>query len=437
MANQDDLPLYLASERARAYLSVSGALEVELMTGASARDEANTRFDAMRNVAACAIRLAARDWNDAHDRMRVLPLELRALCWSFLPPPDIIRLASVCSSWRDTSRAIPSLWAALEVSGSYRVLDTLFLRSGQRSVDLSVSVATLQDLVYVDECVGRQAHRLRALHVFQEEDSYILGTERVVFFHYPVPILKTLTLDIKGGNRDIVLRSHLFKGQAPKLLSVTLRDVLLPPSCPAFGCVTDLALRWRRGSREATGVEHVFNLAPRIQRLEIYNMAGLQGLPVIPASSRLGQASLFCERLSLDTLQSHGYLRLPRLLVSTQYNIEIIVTAMLHHAPGLETTLAVCATGCVRVDLRHGESGATAAFSTRSCHADFFRSGIFGHASLLQHLSRLELPAGLSSEPDGSLHYPYIRGEMHLPALRTLVIAHSIQGVASLLDPGP
>ncbi|EJD49214.1 hypothetical protein AURDEDRAFT_122360 [Auricularia subglabra TFB-10046 SS5] len=168
-------------------------------------------------------------------------------------------------------------------------------------------------------------------------------------------------------------------------------------------------------------------------------MAGLQGLPVIPASSRLGQASLFCERLSLDTLQSHGYLRLPRLLVSTQYNIDIIVTAMLHHAPGLETTLAVCATGCVRVDLRHGESGATASFSTRRCHEDFLRSGMFGAASRLQHVSRLELPAGLifvNAEPDGSFHYPYIRGEMHLPALRTLVISHSIQGAAALLDPG-
>ncbi|EJD49226.1 hypothetical protein AURDEDRAFT_161724 [Auricularia subglabra TFB-10046 SS5] len=434
----DDTRLHVASERRQGFESLSFALAAESISDSAQSAEVDIRFDALQRIFTRALRKAARDWNHAHDGLGLLPLGLVGMCWSLLTRSDILQLALVCSSWRNLSRGLPSLWTSLSVCGTTRDLDAILSLSGQLPFELAISVFTLPDLVYIDDCLSKHAMRLRGLRVFEDEEGYLDAPEEVALFRYAAPILEKLSLDIRMNADCFYIPQQLFDGCAPKLRSVTLQDAFFPTSCPAFGGVTELEINWQPSGFARIGIENLFAVVPRVEKMQLLNRAALRGLPKIPSPSRLSQAVLICDGLSFDKLLDRGYLGIPRLFVRVQLVGMILNAALHYYPPSFKAKLSISHTQEISVDLR-GADGSWATFFTRGQRADFVRELLYD-VSIVQTLEHLILPATIAQlEPDayGVAHYPYIANNvLVLPALRTLGIAHGPQGVRSVYDRG-
>ncbi|EJD49235.1 hypothetical protein AURDEDRAFT_161732 [Auricularia subglabra TFB-10046 SS5] len=423
-----DLPadLALSLETVLSTLALKTAVCVERS------DNLNARFDAMQSVFTRTIRNISSNWNRTHDMLNVLPVELRAMCWSFLPQADLVGLASVCSSWRDLSRSMPSLWTKLAICGNLTGLDTVFARSAQLSFEVSVSVCSVKELAYVDDCLRIHAHRLRVLCI-SDTDIHFRGRRwDEGLFRYPVPALEHLTLDLRHQYNDghFLIAPDVFKGHAPNLRSLTLHEVPIPASCLALSRLTALVMDWSLDVAEG-GIQHIFTLLPDLEQFELLNVWNTVDLPQVPASFKLRRMKLAPHGIYFPRLHASGYLTIPFLEVTVRETMTMHYALELQ-SPSLHRTLSV---GCADVRrtqvILRSDHGPTASLIVDDANwrapCTMLRS-----ASCLAFLERLVLPSTAPFATRDTARYPYIEGDLQLPVLRTFAIAHRPRGVSSL-----
>ncbi|EJD44454.1 hypothetical protein AURDEDRAFT_166544 [Auricularia subglabra TFB-10046 SS5] len=155
------------------------------------------------NITAAAFATHATQWNMEHDRLRVLPHELRILCMAPLPTVDKWRLRTVCSFWRATVVNCPSLWADVAIIDDPINLAAILPLSGQLPLRVALDVFSNGELVRVSSTLEQHAHRLHALHIdfAWGNDSWDLSVPGTAF-DYPVPMLHELKLDWSGKFAD-------------------------------------------------------------------------------------------------------------------------------------------------------------------------------------------------------------------------------------------
>ncbi|EJD49236.1 hypothetical protein AURDEDRAFT_183003 [Auricularia subglabra TFB-10046 SS5] len=405
-------------------------LATQLTAGAARSDDLDARFGAMHRIFTRAVRDASRDWNLKHDNMRVLPVELRGMCWSYLPQSDLVRLSCVCSSWRDLSRSIPFLWSTLDISGKLTDLDVLFSRSAQLPFDVTVSVRSIQEHDYVDGCVRKHAHRVRSLHITDRDRRFSGVRWGVGLFQYPAPQLERFSLKLLGHINDdnFIIGAGIFGGHAPNLRSLTLQEIPFPAVCPAFNHLTTVVFKWSL-DLPAGGLEHIFAVCPVLERLELPDVMNTGRLPHLPAATNLRTVTLRSNSVSIAQLRARGYLGIPRLEVSA-FDAAVLCEAAMQQAPALHVALLIGQSEMTATEaVLRGEHGATASFVVNDALCEVPRA-LLQMAPTFPALARLVLPL---SAP--FTRYRYIAGVLRLPALRTLAISHGQGGACSLFDP--
>ncbi|EJD49233.1 hypothetical protein AURDEDRAFT_161730 [Auricularia subglabra TFB-10046 SS5] len=438
-ANEHEAVARLPPKLAQSLEDATSALAENLTARGALSDDLEAHAKAMRTLVAQTIASSFRDWNVAHDRMRALPVELLSMCWSHLPQSDLVRLASVCSSWRSLSLSTPTLWMDLNVLRLPGDLPALLSRSAQLPLKLSLSLFGSRDLHDADESLRAHAHHIRELSVIFQgcRDWRLTGFE--LSFRFSAPALEKLSLAWKTEGTKMVISPHLFEEHAPRLHTVTLDGIDFPSSsCRIFCGITRLTMRFRphalgEGQRSLL---RIFAACPDLVELELGKLAQERYLPSIPVGSKLRRVALSFQAIDhLSTLVDRGYLGLPQLDVSMSH-WSILGQVALHQAPGLHASVSVSHMEAVRVIL-HRPDGAAASFTARnssngSVHR-LLRDGNFPGC-----IQRLVIPSTLTlSEPDadGTSAYHLIADELRLPSLRTLVVLHGPDGHCFLLDP--
>ncbi|EJD49222.1 hypothetical protein AURDEDRAFT_161719 [Auricularia subglabra TFB-10046 SS5] len=428
----------LPPELAQSLEDATSALVAELTTTRALSDDLEAQARAMRTLFAQTIASSFRNWNVAHDRVREFPVELLSMCWSYLPQADLVRLASICSSWRSLSLSIPALWTEINIYRLPDDLSALFARSAQLPLKVSLSVFGHRDLHDTHASFLVHAHRLRELTVTFEscEDWRTIGL--ALSFRFPAPALEKLSLAWKNKDTAMVISPNIFDGQAPRLHSVVLNGIFVPSSRDIFGGITRLTFLFDAGilADGQTSLLRLFNVCPNLEELELRKLSHERFLPRVPAGSKLRSAALSLLRIrDSSALLDRGYIHLPQLEVSTN-NSSILFQVAHYQAPGLQATVSISHTETTTVIL-HQANGATASFTAAQASRSVI-SRLLSDGSFLQSIQRLVLPSNLGFiAPDHGATWVYylIEGELHLPSLRTLAILHGTDGHCSLFDP--
>ncbi|EJD49254.1 hypothetical protein AURDEDRAFT_161752 [Auricularia subglabra TFB-10046 SS5] len=357
--------------------------------------------------------------------------------------------------------ALDNAWTTLNISGTVAGLDALFARSAPLPFDVSVTVASVTERVHLDDCLRKHAHRLRALCISDKDFEKMGRMQGLRLFRYRAPSLEHFSLQF--NNRNIVL-TDIFNGHAPNLRSVILDGLPVLAACPAFSHLTSLALK--SGSNLCRGdVQHMFKVAPVLERLEITNLRDMGDLLPIPTVSRLHKVTVTAERASLPKLRTLGYLGIPELEASIA-NSDILDEVAMHQDP---MELVMLSIGYPRPSTTEvtiqSRDGAKASFIVPK--APPFASGrLIRTASTFLSLERLVLPSttsyaasdlraiGEKEQVNGHMYsgmahrahrglalaaamplYPYLADTVRLTALRTLAFAHGSPGAFSLFNP--
>ncbi|EJD49255.1 hypothetical protein AURDEDRAFT_161753 [Auricularia subglabra TFB-10046 SS5] len=424
---------HLPPEPSVAFEAACSVMAAELTYRAAVSVDLKAAFKAMHEIFLRTTRAASRDWNRSHDRLRVLPVELQAICWSYLRQAEKVQLARVCSSWRDISRNTPSLWDTLKIRRTTEELPALFSRSAQLPLVISIPDKRFRDLAYVDDCLRTHFHRLRELRISSSEfhDREFEGCTGL--FQYPAPALEHLSLGLLESGVSVI-GPDLFDGYAPNLRSLALQEVPFPASCPAFRGITRLVVSGGGTiyHTEDRGLEHIFNVAPDLEVLELGSVADAKVLPRIPAQSKLSHMSCSLIAVSLLTLVDRGYMGLPVFNVSRAPR-DILASAARHDIPSL-TILCINYAGVASLIMR-GENEATASFRIEDISSSTLRKMLSDDRNL-HSIQRLVLPSSPRTTyvVNRTPRYPFIENQLQMPALRTLVISHCAAGRLSLFD---
>ncbi|EJD49228.1 hypothetical protein AURDEDRAFT_161726 [Auricularia subglabra TFB-10046 SS5] len=423
----------LRSARAQALERASSALAEELLSSSDFCDDIDDLFEAMQSIVVRAFRTAAQKWNRTHDRLSALPMELRSMCWSYLTPMEMLVLASVCASWRDLSRDTPLLWTKLSLSPQRTDIRSIFALSASLPLVVDLWDCFLPNMRVVDECLRTHAARLKRLHISVTGDRDFHSADAPSLFRYPVPNLQRFALLTGRSAGDWGVSPDLFSGCAPKLRSVLLYNVTFPESCAAFSHLTRLKLQGNCGS-----LEHIYSLAPRVEELELAEASNLRSLPSVPPASHLRKATFSLRALSFARMLSRGYVGLPRLVVSVQQSLALILSAASDCPPSFTGKLSISDTGRAALVLRQDRSHSASFVTTDAQSMDVV--ALLSAGAAFHTVRHLVLPGELDRtfeyRDTGGTIYPYIPAAgLVLPALRTLTILCTPRGMCSLMDP--
>ncbi|KZV91378.1 hypothetical protein EXIGLDRAFT_837115 [Exidia glandulosa HHB12029] len=211
-----------------------------------------------------------------------LPPELLGEVGSFLPCSALYRAVCVSRYWRATLLASPRLWDDIFVFLNDKrkdrwtdVLELLFARNAGRPLSLKLGWWELNS-PRKDWVALHSVCALVALHMphIKSLSFDIPYRHDMLLLRTPAPILETLEVDNSSGEGILeMLPVDLFAGIAPRLRSVHLREVELPPRCPALRTVTKLVL----DSYFALRVSHLPSLLVHLPLLDELNVSAGDG----------------------------------------------------------------------------------------------------------------------------------------------------------------
>ncbi|EJD44460.1 hypothetical protein AURDEDRAFT_125246 [Auricularia subglabra TFB-10046 SS5] len=418
---------FLDSDDAQSLRDLVGRLAEDWIAGAASFSDVNALFSALHRVVSGSLALLARQWNQTHDRLRILPPELRDLCLVSLPVVDKCRLGLVCSSWHREITPLPAIWSEIELNTLDKTLAlaAVLPRSGQLPVHLTLTALSRSDIQSINSSLSQHAHRIQSLKITFDDILCLNFAHPVPLFGYAVPLLRELSLDrisLIGNPESYSLPAGLFNGVAPRLRSITLRNVRLPSACRALSNASFVSLQ----GAYSHGLEHVFELFPSIRRLDLVGISSKTALPTIPPHHPIAEARLRSYAPSIAQLQDHGYLRLLRLRVTTRHGLSQLGDASRAFSALSHSTLEISPSGATKLTLCRA-GGREATFSADGPFLreirDVLRDGAF------RDVARLVLP--LHHDAPG----PLVQGRIELPHLRTMQILCGSPRACSLLDP--
>ncbi|EJD44448.1 hypothetical protein AURDEDRAFT_125242 [Auricularia subglabra TFB-10046 SS5] len=378
-------------------------------------------------------------WNSKHDKLSVLPLELRDMCMFSLPISDKLRVAEVCSSWKGIAQS-PALWSSLTGREKLGNVLAVLPRSGHLPLDVTLCLSSNEDLILADDALRVQAHRLRTLRLnFETKTNDFIALPTA--FGYAAPVLEELQLHwipphTYNSNASII-PSPLFNQQAPKLRSLVLAGFGLPSTCHALASVSRASI-----SGPCTTIDDIFDLMPSLQCLELARLRHVV-LPTVPRHSRrlLTEVCIRNVRAELSGLQKLGYLGARRIRLFDNLDVGLVAdaAAWVDDTRWPESTLSVNGSGTAELVLR-ADDGRVAQFS--ATHPLFFSASV---RSMLREynftdIRHLVLPLDLHPDSIAKSQLPYcplLRDTLDLPKLQTLTLRFSAQppDEYSLIDP--
>ncbi|EJD44445.1 hypothetical protein AURDEDRAFT_125240 [Auricularia subglabra TFB-10046 SS5] len=414
----------------------------EWLAGSVSCTDVAALLDAFNRVFARSLANIGARWNSTHDRLCVLPPELRDVCMFSLPIADKGRLAMVCSSWQDMSSS-PALWSTVLSSDKPVDLAPVLPRSGHLPLDVTLSLSSKQDLRLADAALCSHAARLRTLRITFDDTR---GTQMSSFtgltseLGYAAPLLAELQLrwiPWRGIIYDTdvsIIPSTLFREHAPSLRAVVLDDFGLPTACPALASVTSASL-----SGPCPGVEGLFDLMPSLRKLELARLGRDARLPVVPHPCRalLEEVSIRGVDPDLDNLDLLGYTGVHRISLSNNRELSLIANAASWVDTALwpESTLSLNA-ACVAELMLCGHEGRKARFSAKDTYPDPWNIRWMLAAYNYIDIQHLVLPLHLAVDTSRLPDCPLIHDIFYLPSLRQLTLrfgAHS-PGAYSMMD---
>lgn len=350
-----------------------------------------------------------------------------------LPIADKCQLGSVCSFWRDTISTRQSFWSDIDMMHRPGPLAAILPRSGQSALRVTLTVSSLTDWYRAEELLRPHSHRLQRLHVrFDNMDFYSYSTPWSLL-DYPAPSLCEITLDWKGlscNPRVYSIPQDFCSGVAPQLRAITLRDVGLPPACPAL---SNVSCAWIEGSH-MLGVERVFTVLPFLRSLDLVDVPSYACLPAIPLNHPIAEVRFRNFEASIELLQEYGYLRLRKLVVARTDKLAHLGAASRALSTTSDSSLVIGAAGATALILR-SDGGREAIFAADALSLpeirDALRDGV--RDGLFRDVAHLVLPLYPDAGTTGRC--PLLQGAIELPRLMSLQIRCGRPTGCSLLDP--
>ncbi|EJD49294.1 hypothetical protein AURDEDRAFT_183012 [Auricularia subglabra TFB-10046 SS5] len=299
----------LASSGARALEQAWYALARDWLETVDTRDDVLVLCSGLHDIKTHAVSKALTVWNETHDRVRVLPLEIQERCFAPLDISEKCRLSLVCSRWRsNVATKLPAMWNDLNLCGWNGNIAAVLARSGGLPLDLILDSDRASDAVRKDRAIRQHAHRIRRLSMtFRDAEDGTIPTLR-----YAVPRLEDLRLtNLERLVEMDFVSPQLFDQRAPCLRTTYFRSVTLPSSCPALSRVTTATIAHCRG-----GLQYVFDLMPALENLAVTFSGESPNLPSLPRRAPLLSLDLTDCWVTFDELDRLGYGRVRTLTLT-------------------------------------------------------------------------------------------------------------------------
>ncbi|EJD49230.1 hypothetical protein AURDEDRAFT_150623 [Auricularia subglabra TFB-10046 SS5] len=343
-----------------------------------------------------------------------------------LPLADLCTIAMVCSSWRDMSESLPSLWTYIAPVSSNINLARILSLSRDLPFEIWMYPDSTAELTYMDTCIRDHAARLRDLHVgFGTVDS-MTRSDGSPAFNYPVPRLTTLSMIDHYPLPFVVhLPGDLFAGCAPLLRHVKL-NVVLPLRCPALASVPSAEVH-----DTPAALARLFDVLPALRTISLMGIGDYDALPPVPQNSPLAKVVIDDSIISptFAQLDSLGYTRIRELSVYSS-NVAHIAEAAGHaaHFPTSVLRLGACdlslhlvrAHGCT---LRFGMTDDVPVCELQS---------LVEWGPSFSNVRTLVLPSHFTGAEDAAL--AILSGSIALPGVETLAINCSSRTPHSLFS---
>ncbi|EJD37918.1 hypothetical protein AURDEDRAFT_187911 [Auricularia subglabra TFB-10046 SS5] len=228
------------------------------------------------------------------DVTRGLASELLTACLEYLDLSDVIAASHVSRFWRECALAFPTLWTRVTIDKAFstcaHILHMAISRAGQLPVDLEYGRVPVE-FEYpkpsrnvsgtAADAVARYMYRFRTFKWTHEVSALDLSR--------PAPLMREFVC----GAGICAIPSDFLGGAVGRLRTLHIGNAVFPDSCPALETVVDLRVWWPDGLRCEPRFDHLFELFPRLELLNLrLTWVDRDGMPAGPAPRTLKSVKL-------------------------------------------------------------------------------------------------------------------------------------------------